>query len=143
MYSNALHASPGASGAARSGAAALLVFLALLLAPAPLTAQQAGDVEGTVVTAGSGAPLSDVMVRVEGTTRGAITDAHGSFRIPAVPADVSGRSCIGHLCCAAGSTMTTANQTATRAATARCSGCRRMSEKLAVRTTGASGSNSP
>ena len=86
MFSNALHASSAASSAARPGAAALVAFLALLAAPAPLSAQQAGDVEGTVVTAGSGAPLSDVMVRVEGTTRGAVTDANGSYRIPAVPA---------------------------------------------------------
>jgi iron complex outermembrane recepter protein len=89
MFSSALHASRARSSAAHPGVAALLAFIAVttcLATPASLAAQQAGDVEGTVVTAGSGAPLSDVMVRVEGTTRGALTDARGSYRIPAVPA---------------------------------------------------------
>ncbi len=56
----------------------------LLLAPA-LRAQDAGTIEGTVRATGSGAPLSDVVVAVQGTTRGAMTDAQGRFRIAAVP----------------------------------------------------------
>jgi len=56
----------------------------LLLAPA-LRAQDAGTIEGTVRATGSGAPLSDVVVAVQGTTRGAMTDAQGRFRIAAIP----------------------------------------------------------
>ena len=58
--------------------------LTIVLAAAPAAAQQGGTIAGTVTAAGSGAPLADVMVRVEGTPRGAITDAEGRFRIAAV-----------------------------------------------------------
>src|SRR5215218_8854232 len=56
----------------------------LLIAPA-LRGQDAGTVEGTVRATGSGTPLADVVVLVQGTTRGAMTDAQGKFRIAAVP----------------------------------------------------------
>jgi iron complex outermembrane receptor protein len=58
----------------------------LLLSASVVQAQDVGTVEGTVRAAGSGAPLSDVVVLVQGTTRGSLTDAQGKFRIAAVPA---------------------------------------------------------
>jgi len=57
----------------------------LLLSASVLRAQDVGTIEGTVRAAGSGAPLSDVVVLVQGTTRGSLTDAQGKFRIAAVP----------------------------------------------------------
>jgi len=59
--------------------------LALLFAAPALAAQQVGTIEGTVRATGNSAPLSDVAVFVQGTTRGAMTDAQGKFRILAVP----------------------------------------------------------
>jgi outer membrane receptor protein involved in Fe transport len=59
--------------------------VAMLLAASTVHAQDAGTIEGTVRATGSGAPLSDVVVSVQGTTRGAMTDAQGRFRIVAVP----------------------------------------------------------
>jgi outer membrane receptor protein involved in Fe transport len=58
---------------------------ALCLAGSVMQAQDAGTIVGTVRSTGSGAPLSDVVVSVQGTTRGAMTDAQGKFRIVAVP----------------------------------------------------------
>jgi iron complex outermembrane receptor protein len=64
----------------------LLGALVVLLLTAPvLEAQDAGTVEGTVRATGSGIPLSDVVVLVQGTTRGGMTDAQGKYRIAAVP----------------------------------------------------------
>ena len=60
-------------------------LFALLLSAPVLAAQDAGTIEGTVRATGSGAPLSDVVVAVQGTTRGAMTDAQGRYRIAAVP----------------------------------------------------------
>jgi iron complex outermembrane recepter protein len=60
---------------------AALVFVAV----PELRAQDAGTIQGTVRASGSGAPLSDVVVSVQGTTRGAMTDADGRYRITAVP----------------------------------------------------------
>jgi len=62
-----------------------------LLATSQLGAQQptqqpTGEIAGRVRAASSGSPLSDVMVRVAGTNRGAISDAEGRFHISAVPA---------------------------------------------------------
>ena len=58
----------------------------LLVSATVVGAQAVGTVEGTVRAAGNGAPLSDVVVLVQGTTRGSMTDAQGKFRIAAVPA---------------------------------------------------------
>ena len=58
---------------------------ALCLAGSVVQAQDAGTIVGTVRSTGSGAPLSDVVVSVQGTTRGAMSDAQGKFRIVAVP----------------------------------------------------------
>ena len=67
-----------------AGTRASAVFLFLFLS-ASAAAQEVGTVEGTVRAMGSGAPLSDVVVAVQGTTRGAMTDAQGKYRISAVP----------------------------------------------------------
>ncbi|HEU4630054.1 MAG TPA: TonB-dependent receptor [Gemmatimonadaceae bacterium] len=70
-----------------SRAAVRLAALLLAAAPPALGAQPPdGVVAGRVVAAATGAPLADVTVRVEGTTRGALSDAEGRFRIGAVPA---------------------------------------------------------
>ena len=61
------------------------LLLTLLIAAPALAAQQVGTIEGTVRATGNSAPLSDVAVFVQGTTRGAMTDAQGRFRILAVP----------------------------------------------------------
>ncbi len=63
-----------------------LAALLMLLVAVPVAAQEVGTIEGTVRATASGAPLSDVQVFVQGTTRGAMTDAQGKFRILAVPA---------------------------------------------------------
>src|SRR5690242_17460498 len=61
------------------------VVLSTLLCAAPAMAQETGAVEGTVRATGSGTPLADVTVFVQGTTRGSVTDEQGRFRILAVP----------------------------------------------------------
>lgn len=67
--------------AVRTAAAAL----AVLLTPAAAAAQ-AGAIAGTVVAAGSGAPVAGATVRIEGGALTAVTDARGSFRISPLPA---------------------------------------------------------
>ncbi len=69
----------------------LIIIAASSLLPArPLAGQLSdarnGEIAGRVRSASNGAALSDVMIRVAGTTRGAITDAEGRYRISAVPA---------------------------------------------------------
>ena len=61
------------------------VLSSLLLAAPVARAQEMGMVQGTVRATGSGTPLSDVTVFVQGTTRGGVTDEQGRFRILAVP----------------------------------------------------------
>jgi iron complex outermembrane receptor protein len=78
------------SPAARSAWTALLLLLAAA-SPMPLVAQATttagvGSIEGLVLAPRTRAPLADVMVMVQGTARGAITDAHGRYAIAAVPA---------------------------------------------------------
>lgn len=52
-----------------------------LAAAAPLHAQEAGVIGGTVLTEGTLQPLAGVQVTVSGTELGALTDASGSFHI--------------------------------------------------------------
>src|SRR3954470_16686664 len=68
-----------------SGRTFVGAFVMMLLATPVLAAQDAGTIEGTVRATGSGTPLSDVVVLVQGTTRGGMTDAQGKYRIAAVP----------------------------------------------------------
>ena len=74
---------------------AALVAAGFLLTPvvvhAQTVAQQGrpagiGMVQGTITSADHRAPMPEVQVRVEGTQRGAITDANGRFRIAGLPA---------------------------------------------------------
>src|SRR2546423_15272900 len=58
--------------------AALVVIL--LFIP-PLAAQQTGTVSGTVVAAGSGAPLAGVSVVIVGTARSVLTNEKGEYRL--------------------------------------------------------------
>jgi len=60
--------------------------LALLAFPALAAAQGTGIIRGRVTDAATGAPLSSVVVRVEGTTVGAQTGADGTYAIVGVPA---------------------------------------------------------
>jgi iron complex outermembrane recepter protein len=68
------------------GGRIIAAVAALVLFAPGVAAQDVGTIEGTVRATGSGAPLSDVVVAVQGTTRGAMTDAQGKYRIAAVPA---------------------------------------------------------
>jgi iron complex outermembrane recepter protein len=68
-----------------SGWSIRTTLFAVLLSASALSAQDTGTIEGTVRATGSRAPLSDVVVSVQGTTRGAMTDAQGKYRIAAVP----------------------------------------------------------
>jgi iron complex outermembrane receptor protein len=64
--------------AALCGPGALAILLALAV---PAHAQQAGGIEGRITSAEQGMPLADVMVRIEGSTRGAVTNADGRYRL--------------------------------------------------------------
>jgi outer membrane receptor protein involved in Fe transport len=68
-----------------SGWGTVAAVAVVLLAAPRLEAQEVGTIQGTVRAAGSGTPLGGVTVAVQGTTRGAMTDAQGRFRIVAVP----------------------------------------------------------
>ena len=56
----------------------IALFLLFLLVPAALNAQ-AGRIRGTVVAAAGAEPLPGVTVRLDGTSRSAVTDAQGGF----------------------------------------------------------------
>lgn len=67
------------------GATLLLLAAALAAPPVTLAAQESGTVAGRALLA-AGTPVPDLIVRVEGSTRGALTDADGRFQIAGVPA---------------------------------------------------------
>jgi TonB-dependent SusC/RagA subfamily outer membrane receptor len=56
-----------------------------MLVALPLAAQQTGTVTGTVIDVSGRAPLNAVQVSVDGTQRGAVTDARGRYTIAGVP----------------------------------------------------------
>lgn len=64
----------------------LLIAAALQLGAQQPVPGQTGEITGRIRAATTGSALPDVMVRVAGTTRGAMTDAEGRFHISAVPA---------------------------------------------------------
>lgn len=64
------------------------VLLATFFATASAYAQAAGKVQGRVVEAESGAPISGATVQVVGTSRGAITSDDGYYFINEVPAGI-------------------------------------------------------
>ena len=67
-----------------SAAAALL--LALLLPGSARAQAPTGTLSGSVAVAGSGEPLSDAVVSVQGGTASTMTDARGRFLLPGLPA---------------------------------------------------------
>lgn len=69
----------------RRGGLFLSLLTGLVMMPFAAEAQQTGTITGRVTGAG-GAPLSETRIQVVGTTRGALTDASGNFRIQQVPA---------------------------------------------------------
>ena len=60
---------------------ALGTVLLLCAASSPSSAQATGTIAGTVVHAGSGTPIVNASITVQGTGRGALSDASGRFRI--------------------------------------------------------------
>ncbi|MDP9205699.1 MAG: carboxypeptidase-like regulatory domain-containing protein, partial [Gemmatimonadota bacterium] len=66
----------------------VLSFLALAFLASPTFAigQGAGIIRGRISDAATGAPLSGVQVRVDGTAIGALTGADGTYTITGAPA---------------------------------------------------------
>src|SRR5690242_2920883 len=64
------------------------VFLGILLATTPVSAQAQGSVRGSVIDRTTGAPLNNVLVRLQGTSFSARTDDRGMFAFEAVPSGV-------------------------------------------------------
>ena len=62
------------------------VLLALAITPALALAQAKGTIVGHVVDAGSQEPVPSAQITIAHTVMGGVTDAHGRFRIPGVPA---------------------------------------------------------
>ena len=68
-------------------------FIAALLAPPPLAAQQRSTVRGVVTDSSSGRPIAGVQVTIAGTASGAVTGDAGSYQITGVlPGTVTVRS---------------------------------------------------
>ena len=63
---------------------ALLAVVALVAVVAPAAAQQ-GTIAGTVTDAGSGQPLPEAQVSIEGQSTGSLTNQSGRFRIAVPP----------------------------------------------------------
>src|SRR2546422_3347286 len=68
--------------------ASLAVVLGMLLATAPVSAQVRGSVRGSVIDRTTGAPLNNVLVRLQGTSFSARTDDRGVFAFEGVPSGV-------------------------------------------------------
>jgi iron complex outermembrane receptor protein len=65
----------------------LLSILCLLFTPIALTAQGgSGAIEGRIFNAATGAALANARVVIEGTTREALTDESGGYRLTGLPA---------------------------------------------------------
>ncbi|WP_232826064.1 SusC/RagA family TonB-linked outer membrane protein [Chitinophaga alhagiae] len=72
------------------------VLLCLFLLPGMLFAQNVPLVKGLVTDQDGGAPLPGVSVKVNGTSRGVMTDADGRFSIGAKPGEVLAFTFIGY-----------------------------------------------
>ena len=68
----------------RLALASVVMFAVLISAPAMVSAQ--GTITGTISSARDNAPLSDVIIFVAGSRRGALSDGDGHYRIQGVPA---------------------------------------------------------
>lgn len=64
---------------------AAIIFLAALLLPLAVSAQDSGTVSGAIVSSWNAAPLSGVTVTVRGTTLATQADASGRFELKNVP----------------------------------------------------------
>ena len=64
----------------------LLVPALLFGGASSLEAQAAGTIRGRVTDVGTGAPVTDAQIRVEGSARGAVTRGDGTYVITEVPA---------------------------------------------------------
>lgn len=63
-----------------------VIMGALAVLPSAVLAQEGGTVTGRVTGQETGAPLSGVQIRVEGTTRRTVTGQNGEYRLVGVPA---------------------------------------------------------
>src|SRR4051812_17574490 len=70
----------------RSRLLGLMVGAAAVIMSAPAAAQSTGTITGKVTDRQTLQPLQNVQVRIVGTTRGALTDDAGNYRLAAVPA---------------------------------------------------------
>jgi outer membrane receptor protein involved in Fe transport len=84
LHSCATSPASPAARPARFSAAGLLI--AVLVAAAPLAAQESGRIVGTVTDAQSGAPVGEAQVFVPGTGLGGLSRANGTYLILGVPA---------------------------------------------------------
>jgi TonB-linked SusC/RagA family outer membrane protein len=67
-------------------AIAVAIAAAVLAAPWALYAQSGGTIRGRVTESGSGRPVGDVQIVIEGTRLGAVSDASGNYVLSNVPA---------------------------------------------------------
>ncbi len=69
------------------GSRGLFRFLtiAVVLLPALAVAQGTGTIRGRVTDAGTGAPLPNVQIRIDGTTLGGQSGSNGEYAITGVP----------------------------------------------------------
>lgn len=68
------------------GSVSVLAMAGFLVLPGLVGAQETGSVTGTVIDAVNRQPISGAQVFVEGTPRGALSDARGRFLVVGVPA---------------------------------------------------------
>lgn len=66
--------------------ASALLFVTAFLAVLPVHAQEAGRIEGRILSAERNRPLEGVNVGLEGTSYGSVTDGAGQYEITGVPA---------------------------------------------------------
>lgn len=71
---------------ARFGRSLAGFVLVALVVVAPASAQQTGSITGMITDRSGGQALNGVQVSVDGSSRGALTDARGRYTIQAVPA---------------------------------------------------------
>ena len=79
-----VRSSTPAPGPGRRRVRHLAACLLALAAPIALHAQDAGIIQGRVVSAATQLPLADVTVRLEGTRQGAVTGADGRYQVTGV-----------------------------------------------------------
>lgn len=78
--------SPAADSSSGTRLVGAVAAAALLAAAAPAPAQEAGRIQGRVVSAEDGSAVSSATVRLKGTDVGTITDLDGRYQLSGVPA---------------------------------------------------------